>query len=184
MNFLKKTIQNGRINTVICGNLNKSSTLTSTPLQNAKRLLLSTQYSRQCSSSIPPTPPVTTKIEQTITLGIVEKKLQLIFTCKVCNTRNSKTISHLSYTKGVVIVRCDGCSNNHLIADNLNWFTDMNGKRNIEDILAEKGETVKRISLGEYIENIAGQSDSLGDSTSIPKLEMGGTTTNKDGNNI
>ncbi|BES99254.1 DNL zinc finger [Nesidiocoris tenuis] len=78
-------------------------------------------------------------------LGKLEGKLQLSFTCKVCHTRNNKNISKIAYTKGVVIVRCDGCSNNHLIADNLNWFTDMDGKRNIEDILAEKGESVQKV---------------------------------------
>lgn len=87
-----------------------------------------------------------------VPIGHIERKLQLIYTCKVCDTRNSKTISHLSYTKGVVIVRCDGCSNNHLIADNLKWFSDMEGKRNIEDILAEKGETVRRLSLGDFVQ--------------------------------
>ncbi|XP_050677815.1 DNL-type zinc finger protein-like [Leptidea sinapis] len=83
-----------------------------------------------------------------------EGKFQLMFTCKKCSARNSKLITKLAYYKGVVIVICDGCENKHLIADNLNWFSDMNGKKNIEDIMAEKGETVQKI-LSEDLEYIA-----------------------------
>lgn len=79
-------------------------------------------------------------------LGKVEAKLQLIFTCKKCQTQNIKIISKLAYKKGVVIVRCDGCKNNHLIADNLGWFEELGKNTNIEKILAEKGEAVHKIN--------------------------------------
>ena len=75
----------------------------------------------------------------------LERKFQLFYTCKKCNNRNSHLISKLAYEKGVVIVKCTGCQNNHLIADNLKWFKD--DKTNIEEILREKGEEVKRISV-------------------------------------
>lgn len=76
----------------------------------------------------------------------LEGKMKLLFTCKKCNTRNNKLISKLAYNKGIIIVRCDGCKNNHLIADNLGWFTDIRNKVNIEKLMAEKGETVRRIT--------------------------------------
>lgn len=78
-------------------------------------------------------------------LDDLERKFQLFYTCKKCSNRNSHLISKLAYEKGVVIVKCSGCQNNHLIADNLKWFKD--DKSNIESILREKGEEVKKVSL-------------------------------------
>ena len=53
-------------------------------------------------------------------------------------------MSKKSYEKGVVLIRCDGCENLHLVADNLGWFRDQ--KTNVVDILREKEEEVRTLS--------------------------------------
>ncbi|KAL6980333.1 hypothetical protein U1Q18_021975 [Sarracenia purpurea var. burkii] len=83
--------------------------------------------------------------------------LAMIFTCKVCETRSIKTVCRESYENGVVLARCGGCSNLHLIADHLGWF----GKPgNVEDLLAARGEEVKKGSvdtLNLTLEDLAGK---------------------------
>lgn len=66
------------------------------------------------------------------------------FVCKKCETRNTKKFSKRSYKEGIVIIRCDGCQNLHLIADNLGWFEDTSV--NIEDLMRRKGEEIRKIS--------------------------------------
>lgn len=73
----------------------------------------------------------------------------MFFTCNKCNTRGGKTFSKDSYNKGVVIIRCDGCDSLHLVADNLGWFRDK--PVNIEDLMKEKQDNVKRVESHEEV---------------------------------
>ncbi|DBA04211.1 TPA: hypothetical protein N0F65_004319 [Lagenidium giganteum] len=77
-------------------------------------------------------------------------KFVMLYTCSVCETRAAKTISKHAYTKGVVLVRCPGCENLHLIADHLGWFED--DAADVESLLRQKGEEVRVVSADNVLE--------------------------------
>lgn len=64
-----------------------------------------------------------------------EPKMYCRFVCKACNHTAQKFISKHSYECGVVLVRCDGCTNLHLIADRLGWFGE---GADVHEILRKK----------------------------------------------
>lgn len=71
-------------------------------------------------------------------------QMQAVFTCNRCETRQSKIFTRMAYESGVVVVKCEGCAAQHIMADNLGYFEDMTGERavNVEDLLRAKGEKV------------------------------------------
>lgn len=81
------------------------------------------------------------------------KKLAIVFTCKVCSTRSAKKFTEQAYRNGVVMVRCPGCENLHLIADRLGFFGDKgDGGWDVQKALAEMGENVNAVSDDNVLE--------------------------------
>jgi hypothetical protein len=83
----------------------------------------------------------TTATTTTLNIGRIQPKLELHYTCGVCELRSTKQFSRVAYEKGVVIIRCGGCESLHLISDNLGWFGD---EKNVEEIMRKRGEAVER----------------------------------------
>ncbi|XP_030378181.1 DNL-type zinc finger protein [Scaptodrosophila lebanonensis] len=85
----------------------------------------------------------------------MQRRMELVYRCKLCNTRNTKTISEEAYYSGVVILQCDGCAVDHLIKDNLGLFSSGgNGGKSIDQVLSERAERVRVIRVNEQGELI------------------------------
>lgn len=80
------------------------------------------------------------------------KKLAIIYTCSVCETRSAKQFTENAYKNGVVIVTCPGCNNQHLIADNLGFFSDKDEGWNIEKAMERMGGSVKAVTDDNVLE--------------------------------
>jgi len=82
-----------------------------------------------------------------VPIAQIRPKMAMVFTCKVCETRQMKQFSKLAYEKGIVVIQCKGCPKKHLIADNLGWYKDWlgAGNTNIEEMLGDRGEVTQRI---------------------------------------
>lgn len=77
-----------------------------------------------------------------------EKRLLIGFTCKKCQHRTHRTMSHHAYHNGIVLIECPGCQTRHLIADNLGWFKDTpNAARKIEEMTEEVGEIRRSLEI-------------------------------------
>ena len=102
---------------------------------------VSTRHHRSGKEAAPADTQPNEKIE-------IPKTMLIAFNCNVCSTRNQKHMSHRAYTNGLVLIKCDGCKNLHLIADHLGWFSSPNERLDIEKILEAKGQTVQRLHVG------------------------------------
>lgn len=118
------------------------------PYPSLPRTLQPAQLSRRCAHSIPkppsPTDPATGKAKARVKM---EPHYELTFTCVPCGERSSHTISKQGYHHGSVLITCPSCRNRHVISDHMNIFGDR--QITIEDLMRERGQLVKRGTLGE-----------------------------------
>lgn len=87
------------------------------------------------------------------------RKMAIVFTCKVCDTRSAKQFTEQAYNHGVVIVKCPECLNQHLIADRLGFFEDDNW--DIETAMKASGEKFTTVTNDNVLE--VTMKDILGD---------------------
>lgn len=114
---------------------------------NDEKFLIPKSILNACSlkaNSLGPVPSTSTSVAKYNRV----RKVNIVYRCKICNTRNSKEVSQAAYTSGVVILQCDGCSINHLIIDHLGWFASTKNK-SFNEVLAENCDSVRIIKVNE-----------------------------------
>ncbi|KAK9782102.1 putative DNL-type domain-containing protein [Seiridium cardinale] len=123
------------------------------PYPRLPRTLQPAQFTRRYAHQIPkPSRPAPPAGKDDGTNGekkprkLMEPHYELTFTCVPCSSRSTHTISKQGYHKGSVLITCPSCRNRHVISDHLNIFGDR--KLTIEDLMRERGQLVKRGTLG------------------------------------
>ncbi|KAK8088175.1 DNL zinc finger-domain-containing protein [Apiospora hydei] len=122
------------------------------PYPSLPRTLQPAQLSRRYAHAIPkpsrPAPAAASSPSEEIKQRkLQEPHYELTFTCVPCSERSTHTVSKQGYHKGSVLITCPSCRNRHIISDHLNIFG--NRKITIEDLMRERGQLVKRGTLGE-----------------------------------
>lgn len=114
------------------------------------------------------------------------EKMVMLMTCTVCDTRSAKVITKDAYNKGLVLARCPGCENLHLIADRIGWFE---GKDvDVESLLAANGQKVRRMEDGGEVLELSADdlqilqtgTPKLGKSANAPMADASATPTGTD----
>jgi DNL zinc finger len=73
------------------------------------------------------------------------RKLALIYTCAVCETRAIKQFTERAYRHGVVIATCPGCRRQHLIADHLGYFDSDKAAFDLESLVLQQGHSFQTV---------------------------------------
>ncbi|KAK4132377.1 zf-DNL-domain-containing protein [Trichocladium antarcticum] len=118
------------------------------------------------TTSTTTTPPPETTPRPNITQ---QPHYELTFTCRPCSARSRHRVSKHGYHHGSVLIACPQCRNRHVISDHLRIFGDT--AQTIEDILRDRGELIKKGTLGAGAAEDGEDLEFWEDGTSTPRDE-------------